>query len=284
MAKILVFGATGTVGHEVAKALNGLGVKFRAAVRPAKLEQIKALQHAEPVEVDLYNPETIAKALVGIEQVFLMTPPGQTFLTKTIAEEAKKAGVKHIVKLSALGAENTDPNAFIWAHEHAVFEQTIKDLGIPLTSLRPSAFFAGLFSDAPQVKQGTVARAFGSAKLNFVSTQDIADVAAIALTQPGHEGKVYYLTGPENLSGEELAVIFSQVLGKTIKFTDLSDAQLRQIAATFLPAQAIDAFSNMFLYFRNGGYDKKFDDIHKVTGHQPRNVKAWIEENKAAFV
>jgi len=221
--------------------------------------------------------------LEGVEKLFLMTPPAQTFLGRSIAEQAKKSGVKHIVKLSALGAEEKDQTKFVWAAEHAQIEDFIKSLGIALTSLRPSCFMSNLYMDIDSMKKGGIYHGWGDEKLNLIATSEIGEVAAIALTEPGHEGKEYYITGADTLTGKEIAKVCSEVLGREITYHNVLDQQLREQAATFLPPQAIEPFSNMHNYFRNGGYNRSFDDFEKVTGKKPQSFRAWLEANKGAF-
>jgi len=283
--KILVFGSTGNIGIEVAKGLSKRNVPFRAAIHKSA-DKLKGLNNFETVEVDLYNLETVAKALKGIEKVFLLTPPGQTFVGHQLVSKLTEAGVKHVVKLSALGSEEKDPNAFIWASEHAVLEAELKKAGIAVTSLRPSSFFTNIFVDTHSVKgQNSVYKADGHAKINWVSNEDIGEVAAVALTSPGHEGKEYYLTGPDNLSWDELAQLWSEVLGKKINMVHIDDAQLRENAKSYFPnSTLLDQFSNAHTYFRNGGYDKKFDDIEKVLGRKPQSIRPYLEATKQAFL
>jgi len=289
--KILVIGATGGVGSAVSATLIERGVPFRAAIRnlnkantTAPFTSDKAKGLVEFVEVDFYNPATLEKAFHGIEKVFLMTPPGQTGTAYPMVEAAKKAGVKYIVKLSALGADET-PERFLWGSEHGQVEQAITKEGIAFTSLRPGYYFTNGFGVRQTIKEkGAMYAALGDAKLSMIDPRDIAEVVANCLTQPGHEGKIYNLCGPDNLSYFDLAQIFSEVIAKPVTYTPIDDAQLREMAKTFLKSQSnIDGFSNMMGFFRNGGYNKSSPDLERVLGHKGRTFRAWIEENAPAF-
>jgi len=284
MAKILVLGSTGAVGTEVAQALSAKGVQFKAAVRTAaKAEKVKNLPGAQLVEVDMQNQESLANALEGVEKLFLLTPPSLTFLGKGIVEQAKKAGVKHIVKLSGLGSEEKDPTVFVLATDHTPVEDFIKSEGIPLTSLRPSYFFSNIYQDIPTIKQGSIEGAYGDARVNWVANSDIADVAVAALTQPGHEGKEYYITGSDSLTANDVAKMLSDVLGREIKYCPISDEEWRKQAAKYFPPAMVETHSNMNTYFRNGGYDRKFDDYERVTGKKPQGLRPWLEAHQEAF-
>jgi len=284
--KILVLGSTGSIGSEVAKALNARGVDFKAAVHSLeKSEKLKELPHAKPVVVDLYNPQTLATALEGVEKLFFLTPPGQTHVAQTIIDEIKKAGgVKHIVKLSALGCEEKDPQQFQLAHEHSQFEDLIKSNGFALTSLRPSSFFTNLLQEAHSIKEtNSLGNYHNNTKMSWIAPADIGEVAAIALTQAGHEGKDYYLTG-RRLTMQEVADILSEVLGRKISAVPLDEKGLREKVSAFLPPAFVDPYVNMMDYFANGGYDKFFDDFEKVTGKKLAELKPWIQQNKAIWL
>jgi len=283
--KILITGATGTIASAVAEGLGKKGVAFRAGMHNvSKADKLKAITGAEVVELDLHNPDSLAKALKGIEKIFLLTPPGQTFVTGGVLEQAKKAGVKHIVKVSAIGAEEKDRTLFVWAAEHKDAEDLINKSGIALTVLRPSAFNTNLFRDVQTIKEkNSIFNASGDAKLNFIQVSDIADVAVATLTTSGHEGKVYQLTGPDSLSYHQIAQLLSDEVGRKITYVPISDEDLRK-SISFMPQQAVEGFSNIMKYFKSGGYDRpNSGDVEKVAGHKPGSIKDWIHQNAAAF-
>jgi len=282
---ILVFGATGTIGSEVIKTLAKNGVPFRAVIHTeSKADQVKSLgSHIETVKVDIWNKESIGSALKGIEKVFLMLPPGQTKAGFIIVEALKDAGVKYVVKLSALGSEGDQFHA---AKEHRDVEDAIAKAGIHFTSLRPSFFFTNSLMDLPTIKQsGTIFKAAADAKFNHVSNKDVGEIAALCLTEKGHEGKIYNLTGSDLINFHEYAKLLSEVIGKEIKYQPIDDEALRKSAATFLPNQAaVDGFSNMWQYFRDGHYNRTFPDLENLLKRKPTTLKTFFEQNKAAFL
>jgi uncharacterized protein YbjT (DUF2867 family) len=282
--KILVLGATGNIGKAVAEALIKRNVPFRAGVHDvAKAEFLTSHKNIEVVQVDLYKVESVAKALDGIEKVFLMTPPGGTLASYPIIEEAKKHHVKHIVKLSALGAEVEDPTKFVWAHEHRLVEEAIVKAGIAITSLRPSSFFSNVFQDAHLIKtKSVIYKSLGSAKVNWIANSDIGEVAATALTTPGHEGKYYSITGPENYDWNQVVQIFRDA-GKHVDLVPITDEQFKESSKAFLPPQAVEPYSNLYQYLKNGGYNVHSDDLEKVTGSKGRRLEDFIKENIQAF-
>lgn len=122
------------------------------------------------------------------------------------------------------------------------------------------------------------------AKSNFVDNGDIAAAIVAALTTPGHENKKYYITGPENFTYQQIAQLFSEALGEQIQYVPLDDATLRERAKNYMPSQdAIEAYANLFQFFRDGYYDVKVTDLEKLTGSKGKPLKVWIHENVAAF-
>lgn len=192
--------------------------------------------------------------------------------------------MKHIVKLSALGAEN--PDKFWWAGEHTKTEAALKELGLALTSIRPSGFYSNFINmSAPTIKQQRkIFQAMADAKANFIYNGDIAAASVVALTTPGHENKDYYITGPDTLSYPQVADLFSQVLGEKIEYVPIDDATLRENAKKRFPNQeAVEGYSNMWQYFRDGYYDVHYRDLESLTGSKGKPLKDWIQENVAAF-
>jgi len=288
--KILVFGSTGIVGKEVCASLARKKIPFRAAV--TKLEKgdaIKSLgSHIEAVEVDVWKTESLEKALHGIEYVFLLSPPGQTHSAYGIVTAMKNAGVKYVVKLSALGAEDGGKGTFIWAVEHSKVEEAIKKEGIALTSLRPSSFMTNYFHKVHTIKnQSTINEGVDTTtKMNYIDPRDIGEVAATCLEHPTkYQGKSLTITGPDTLTYVEAAKIFSEELGKTITFVPLNDEEVRQSAKHMgMPEPGVEGWSNMWSVFRKGGYNQHSDDAENVIGRKLGGLRQWLKDNRNAFV
>jgi len=279
MAEILVLGASGTIGIEVVKALAKKDIKFKAAVHNiSKSENLKKISSKiEVVEVDIYSPESLAKAFQGVKSLFVLTPPGQSVApNQIIAAEAKKAKIKHIVKLSALGT--VDPK-FIIGQEHIVAEKCFADNGLSITSLRPSSFMsnnAAYFSQSVK-EQGKIYAAFANTRINQIAPSDIGEAAAVILTTSGHEGKVYDLTGPDTITYSDVAKILSELLKKDVAYVPIDDATLRKQAATFMPPAAIDPFSNLIQKLREGMYDvKSNNNLKTLLGREGIHLKDWL--------
>src|SRR5437870_3255705 len=180
---ILVTGATGTVGSEVVKQLSDKGEIIRAAARSASDNTFRNLNSVRVVQL---NPGTLATALKGVEKLFLLTPPQSTTVdfTSNLVREAKKAGVKYIVKHSVMGAD-ADPGITptpIRLHRQA--EKIIEESEIPFTFLRSNSYmqnFVNFYSHSVKT-QGAFYVSAGDARISFVDVRDIAAIAVDALT------------------------------------------------------------------------------------------------------
>src|SRR3954463_1616771 len=194
---LLVTGATGTTGTEVLRGLRARDVAVRALIRDeAKADAVRELG-AEPAMAEMGDPKTLEPALDGVEGAYLVSPvsPMQAEYEQVFVETAKAAGVQHVVKLSVIGASGESPLRF--ARNHAVVEQALRDSGLAWTFLRPNGFMQNNLSWPTRVQDGTFYSPVPDAAFSIVDARDVAEVAAVALTEEGHEGKAYGLSGPE---------------------------------------------------------------------------------------
>src|SRR5437868_3140888 len=134
---ILVIGATGTLGSEVVNRLKENGAQFKVAASSLEKVESERQRGQDAVLFDYNRPETFASALQAIDRLFLLSPPGATHLEAGVIDAAKQAGIKHIVKQSALNAPTEE---FAFARGHRASEKHIEASGIPYTFLRPNGF------------------------------------------------------------------------------------------------------------------------------------------------
>ena len=225
---ITVFGATGKTGQHVAAGLVERGVGVRALVRDAEKAKNLLPPSVELIVGDLASEGDVRRALDGADKIYLAVgdTPDQQQLEINVVDEAEAAGVAHIVKTSMLGA---NPDATMtFARWHAAVEQHIAGTGILTTMLRPNWFHQNFLESAVTIsREGALYGAAGDARLAFIDARDIAAVAVIALTEEGHEGAEYYLTGPESLTYKEAAERLAAGIGRTVKYVQLDDADYR---------------------------------------------------------
>jgi uncharacterized protein YbjT (DUF2867 family) len=279
---ILVTGATGTVGREVVAQLLTAGQRVRAMTRDPK--KIDLNGGVEVVQGDFNAPDTLASAVKGVDRVFSLTFGPQTGIhEKNLARAAKASGVRHIVKLSALGGDDETRNNIRKWHDEG--EQAIRDTGIAWTVLRPGAFMSNALHWRASIRaQGKVFSNYGDGKLPPVHPRDIAAVAVRALTADGHEGKVYPLTGPEALSMSEQVKILADAIGQPLEYVPISDEAARKgMEHAGMPSFLIDALVPFAAFIRSGKATHVFHTVKEVTGRPPLRFGDWAKENAAAF-
>lgn len=214
--KILVTGATGTIGQALINALHSKGASFIAGVRNVDKGKGQLNEQTEVVHFDFEDPSTYEAATDGIEKVFLLGPPLVMNLDKLLTpfiDHLKVRGILKVVYIGALGLEHVKELPF-----HAKVIDMLKRNHFEYTILRPS-FFSQNFKNYEWdniTQRGITYVTAGSGKVAFVDVNDVAAVAASVLTEDGHMGKYYDITGPEALSYNDAALLLSEVTGKTI--------------------------------------------------------------------
>jgi uncharacterized protein YbjT (DUF2867 family) len=283
---ILITGATGTTGREVVSELRRLGATgVRALVRdPARASFVRDAGF-ETVEGDFEKPETLDAALEGVERALLLTPPSpQTYEHHAaFVGAAKRAGLRRVVKLSALGADASAPEGF--GRWHGQSEELLKSSGIGWTILRPNFFMQNLLGQARQIaSQGVIYQPAGDARASFIDARDIASVAARALTDEGHEGETYELTGPEALSYSDVAAKLSDATGKRVSYVPVTPEQFREGAlAQGLPEWLVGALERLNEILASGHAEAVTDAVKRVGGKEPKTFEEFARDHAAAF-
>lgn len=281
---ILVTGATGTIGSEVVRQLAKKGVEVRAASRTPK-NASTAGASVLPVLFDFDDANAMNEAMNGVDRLFLLIPfsPAHVAQTRAVVSSAVRNGVRHVVKLSFIGAaDGTLPTAVGAAHREA--EQIVASAGLALTSLRPTSFMQNFLMYAAAIKTGTYAAPIGDARVAYVDTRDIAAVASTVLTEAGHEDKAYTLTGPAALTGAEVAELFAHTLAHDVRFASPSDeAALQRITGRGMPEWFARALVEMDVAKRSGDQAIVDDSIRLVTGRTPRTFADFIRDHIDAF-
>ena len=283
---ILVTGATGLNGNALVGRLSARDVPVRALVRnAAKAEGFSSLPKVEIVQGDMARPETLTGALRGVDRAMLISSsnPSMLEVQSNFIEAARNAGVKHVVKLSGIIAELDSP--FRFARMHAEIERRLEASGMAFTHLRAGEFMHAYFRQVPSiVAKGALFLPMEDAKIASIDVGDIAEVAATILTGPGHQGKIYPLTGPEALSMAEVAEKLSAATGKRIQYINITpdEAKRAQLAAG-LPPFTADALAELFAERRKGKEAQVSPIMETIIGRRPTSFDEFATRNAAIF-
>ncbi len=285
--KILVTGATGNVGSRSIPNLINLGADVRALIRDETKAQGLKDASIEVVVGDLDKPDTLDAAFRGVDKVFLITPPtpNQVIQAKNGIEAAKRNHSPLIVRLSA-GAVKDMPGALPRVPgQHAEIDGILKASGLPYTVIRPQSFMQNTMIGAQTVaSEGVVYMAMQNSKTGMIDVRDVVDVVVKVLTEDGHEGKTYSLTGPASISFHDVATALSKALGKQVNYVDVPlEAARERMIGMGLSEWLADAMTEYMTAFREGYGDFVTDDVEKVTGNPPRSFETFASDFAQVF-
>ena len=275
-------GATGNIGRELIAQLGRAGVPVRGMSRNP--EGATFVGGIDVVRADLTEPDTLDRALDGMDAVFLVWMAPLTSAASAIGRIAPR--VRRIVLLSSPIRTNhpffQQPNAL--RHVHAGVEDLIQKSGTPWTVLRPGPFALNLRNWwAPQIRQGNVVRWFhGAAQTAVVHERDIAAVAVRALCDEGHDNRNYLLTGPESLTQREQLAIIGDAIGRSLVFDEVSPDTARREVLREWPGPVMD----MLLSAYAAAVDRPAfltSCIQDVTGRPARTFREWAIDHAAEF-
>jgi uncharacterized protein YbjT (DUF2867 family) len=277
---IFVTGATGTVGSQTIKALVAKGASVRAGSRQP--EQAKAQLGVEAVAWDWDKPQGFAEALKGVEALLLITPPGtnkELAYGLAAVEAAKAAGVKKIVKLSAIGIENNP------ASPHRQIELAIEQGPFKWVFLRPSFFMQNLEEGMLDgVKAGIIGLPTGSGRTGFIDARDIGAVAAEALTRGDFDGQGLTLTGPEALTWGEVGQALTRALGRPVRHDDISaETFTARMLAAGMPGHYAEFMTTLYGFVKAGYTATVTPTVRLVLGRDPHSLDQYAQDHKAAL-
>jgi uncharacterized protein YbjT (DUF2867 family) len=242
---ILLTGATGNTGRVIAEQLAARGVPFVTMARSASRRQELEAAGIASVHGDFDDPSSLDRALAGVEKAYLVCTPDEALVPRETAfiDAAKRAGVRHLVKCSAYLASTDGPSQNL--RSHGQIEQALVASGVPYTIVRPHGFMQTftLFNWKMIDGAGALSMPTGDGGLPLVDVRDVAEVVVKALTEPGHEGKAYDVTGPDVLTATQQAEILQRVLGKPVTYLPGGEKQLqlvmRILGVTRVPAEHV---------------------------------------------
>lgn len=282
MSTFLVTGARGNIGSRVVARLAKAGARVRVLLRqpsPALADR----PSLEIVHGSYDDTAAVTAAMKGVSRaLFITAGPELARHDGALATAARAAGVEHVVKVSVAGASGGGPEILAWHHDG---EQRIAATGVATTFLRPSSFASNALGWARTLRgAGKAFGAFGDAALPAIHPDDIADVAVAALTQPGHAGKAYTLTGPEALTCAQQIAILGEVAGRHFEYVNVDDeSAVRGMLDAGMPKVMAEAMIHLVQALRAAGSTPPGEVVPQLLGRPARTFRQWAIDNAASF-
>jgi uncharacterized protein YbjT (DUF2867 family) len=287
MTTILLTGANGNVSTATIHALQGTGHRLVGLVRDkAKAAHLEALG-VELRVGDLDLPRTLESgAFDGVDVAWVLSPPGSLapYQSSNAVWAARQAGVKHIVRMSAVGAAHDAPT--INSRLHALSDSELASSGTPYTILKPHFFMQNLMMSAQTVaEQATLFFALGSAKMPMIDARDIGTVAAAILANPApHAGKSYTLTGPTAVTLDQVASALGEAVGKSIKYVPVPiESVIEMVTKMGLSDYNQVALRDYFTQYARGWQSEPTTFVKQITGKDPRSIGEFARDFAGAF-
>lgn len=282
---ICVTGATGTVGRELVQQLLAKGASFFIMARN---EEAARKQFGDGVAIrtgDFSDVAGMTAIFKDVDRLFLLCAPGPFMadLESNAVAAAKAAGVRHVVKISAPGAATDAPAELLRMHGRV--EAAIEQSGMAWTHLRPNGFMQNLWGPTQGIRKDASFRlSVGDATVPFVDATDIAAVAAAVLTEPGHEGKIYDITGSEAPTYHEVARVFAEALGRPVAYHPLSKDDCRALfLSEGLPEGLVGELVGYFELMAGGHAGKPTSAVRDVTGRDPVRLRDFVHKHLDTF-
>ena len=281
-SKVLITAAGGKVGQHVVTQLAQKKVPARAGVHSQTRASALRESGIETAVLDFESSESLAAAFKGIDTLFLVTPgsPDQGRYEENLLAEAKRVGMKRVVKLSGKIADHHTLGFSQWNRDA---ERRVRESGISYTILRGNYFMQNLFGNAEQIKQGAFTNGPANKRIALIDARDIAAVPVAALTEEGHTGKTYDVNGPELLDGPAQAAVISRVLDRPVRYLDVSvDEFIRQLKSFGLPAWMVEAFA-VALADPDIPGDQSSAEVERILHRKPGALERFMKDYCSAF-
>jgi uncharacterized protein YbjT (DUF2867 family) len=265
----LVTGATGNTGRHVVAELIARGEPVRALTRDPAAAAGKLPSGVELVAGTHNAPETLGAALEGVDRLHITVTAGLAEVGPELVRRAVDAGVQRITVL--------------WGGWVGPVEQAVADSGVQWTRLEPQEFMSNTLTWVDSIRDEGVVREPYDLPGAMVHEADIAAVAAVALLDDGHAGRVYNLTGPEVLTPRERIAILSRAVGREISFVPITHEQ----AVLRLMATGVSRADADYVVGWHADPPKEastvVDTVEQVTGRPPRTFGQWVTEHAERF-
>lgn len=283
---ISVIGSTGNIGNELVNLLSDAGASVRAVLR--NFNRAHQLPGVTWLQADVSDEALLDAILAGTDQLFLLTGnrPGFGQTQIKVIRAAEKLGVKHVVKLSALGASPRTKSPL--AHEHWIAEQALEESAMTWTILRPHVFMQNWLGEVADTvrSEGAIYAAIGEGRVPFIDARDIAAVAAESLLHPEkHSGQRYVLTGGEAVGYDALASAIAKAIDKPVIYKSLSMDEMRaRMEKQGMGTEMIDSYLALAAYQKAGGPTERVSEsVREVLGRKPRTIQDFATDYRENF-
>jgi uncharacterized protein YbjT (DUF2867 family) len=287
-------GAVGGIGRSLTEMLLAKGHAVRALVRreDARAEELRRLG-AEVVQGDLTDLASMHRAIEGTSRIYFGMSVSAQYLEATVntAAVARHHGVEAFVNMSQMTVSQMSITETTDSPQHKLHwlaEQALQWSGLPVVTVRPTVFVEGFFRllAAEGVRErDELAVPLGSGRTSPVSAVDVAHAVSVILDDPApHIGQVYHLTGPESADLEHYASVFSEVLGRTIRYRDVPvSAWADTLRQAGVPEHLVRHLAAMGELHAQGRYDRMTDDLFRLTGKTPIGMRDFVRQHANEF-
>jgi|CXWL01.1.fsa_nt_gi uncharacterized protein YbjT (DUF2867 family) len=284
--KILVAGANGLNGRSLLEKLSVRGIPARAMVRNTAHALTLQNETTEIVEADLANMDSLKKALVGIDLAYIVTSihPDSVSLFNNFFMAAKDANVQHVIKLSGLGATADSKSEIL--RQHFLSDELLIGSGLNFTIIQPNSFFQNILWQKRSIRiKGRLGMLLADGKQSYIDARDVAEATVQIFKDKKHLNKIYQLTGPGAISGNDIASELSDMLNKQIKYKPISSSFARQemLAGGVSEWNSI-ALTEIQEVFAAGTFAETTDDLEFILSKKPRNLRCFLEDCKTEFL
>ena len=273
------------IGSLLTDALVAQGVEFSVMLRSGDSgDRVAGRPGATSTEGDFDDPASLRRALEGVDRAFLLTNSTERTEAQQIAfvEAAQARRVGHVVYLSQLAADPESPVRFL--RYHGVVEAALRNSTVGWTFVRPNLILQAYLPFAPIIAQGALQAPIGGAAVSVVDARDIAPVAAAALTEGGHVGKTYTVTGPDAVAHAEIATELGNAIGRTVRFESIPpEAFLTAVTGAGMPKWQAEGLVEDYAHYDRGEASAVSPDVAQITGTSPRSLHDFAHDYSDAF-
>ncbi len=281
---ILLTGASGKTGQAIIQALADQGAFVRGLVRQAvQTERLREIGAQEIIIGNLRDPADLHRACVGADVIYHICPnmqPDEMTIAQNVIQAAQANGVRRVVYHSVLHPQ-TEAMPHHW--QKLRVEELLFKAGLDFTILQPAAYMQNVLANWPTItEQGIYRVPYAlTTRLGMVDLQDVAEVAAKVLTEPGHSGAIYELAGAEVLSQSDVAAILTECLGRAVHAETIAPTVWAQGAQqTGLGEYQVTTLLKMFDYYERYGFWGNPRVLMGLLGRTPTTFAEFIQHTR----